>query len=181
MSKIPVFQKDANGKIVRRVVPDSELHAMPKASLLRRLAALLYDMFLVASIWLLCGYVITFTYGLFGPNTSQLVDGHVVTPPVLSALQFIMMVSTAVGFYVWFWLRTGQTLGMIAWRIRAVSVNNCPMNLKQALLRYVLAWPSFWCLGLGYLYMYVNKDRDALHEQLSGTKTVLLPKDSRPF
>lgn len=181
MSKIPEFQKDANGKIIRRVVPDSELATLPRAGLLRRLAALLYDMFLVLSIWFLCGYAIIFAYGLFAPNTSELVNGEIVTPPVLSALQFIMMVSTAVYFYVWFWLRTGQTLGMIAWRIRAVSVHNGPMSLKQALIRYALAWPAFWCFGLGYLYMYTNKDRDAMHEKFSGTKTVLLPKDARPF
>jgi uncharacterized RDD family membrane protein YckC len=181
MSKIPVFQKDANGKIVRRVVPDSELSSLPRASLLRRLAALLYDMFLVLSIWFLCEYVLMFTYGLFAPNTSELIDGQVYTPPLLSALTFVMMVSTAVYFYVWFWVRSGQTLGMIAWRIRSVSVHNCPMSLKQALIRYALAWPAFWCFGLGYLYMYANKDRDAMHEKFSGTKTVVLPKDARPF
>ena len=98
MSKIPVFQKDAKGKIIRRVVPDSELAHLPRASLLRRLAALLYDMFLVLSIWFLCQYALLFIYGLFAPNTSELIDGQVYTPPLLSALTYVMMVSTAVYF-----------------------------------------------------------------------------------
>lgn len=168
-------------KISRRLISDSEVASLPRAGLPRRLAALLYDMFLVLSIWFIFGYAIIGIYGLFGDNTSQLVDGEVVTPWLLSVLQFVMMVTTMVSFYIWFWLRTGQTLGMIAWRIRALDVNNQPMSLHQALIRYVLAWPSFWCLGIGYLYMYANKDRDALHEKFSRTKTVLLPKDARPF
>jgi uncharacterized RDD family membrane protein YckC len=174
-------KKPGSKKIVRRLIADSELGSLPRAGLLRRLAALLYDMFLVASIWFICGYVIIFTYGLFADNTSQLIDGEIVTPWLLSLLQLIMMVSTMTCFYVWFWLRTGQTLGMIAWRIRAVDINNHAMSLRQALIRYALAWPCFWCLGLGYFYMYTNQDRDALHEKVSRTKTVLLPKDARPF
>lgn len=174
-------KKTGSKKIVRRAISDAELATLPRAGLPRRLAALLYDMFLVASIWFICGYIIIFSYGLFADNTSQLVNGEIVTPWLLSLLQLVMMVSTMTYFYVWFWLRTGQTLGMIAWRIRAVDLHNQPMSLRQALIRYALAWPCFWCLGLGYFYMYTNKDRDALHEKVSRTKTLLLPKDARPF
>jgi uncharacterized RDD family membrane protein YckC len=178
---VSVSSKPVSKKIVRRVIADSELDSLPRAGLPRRLAALLYDMFLVVSIWFVCGYVIIFSYGLFADNTSQLVNGEIVTPWLLSLLQLIMMVSTMTYFYVWFWRRTGQTLGMIAWRIRAVDIHNHAMSLRQALIRYALAWPCFWCLGLGYFYMYTNKERDALHEKVSRTKTVLLPKDARPF
>jgi len=168
-------------KIERRIIADHELAKLPRAGLLRRLAALLYDIFLVASIWLILGYIIIFAYGLFADNTSVLIEGEIVTPRLLSVLQFVMMLSSMTCFYVWFWLRTGQTLGMIAWRIRALDLNNQPMTLRQALIRYALAWPAFWCLGLGYLYMYVSSTGDAMHEAFSRTKTVVLPKDARPF
>lgn len=168
-------------KIERRIITDHELAQLPRAGLWRRLAALLYDMFLVISIWLILGYIIIFAFGLFADNTSVLIEGEIVTPRLLSALQFVMMVSSMTCFYVWFWLRTGQTLGMIAWRIRALDLNNQPMTLRQAMIRYALAWPCFWCLGIGYLYMYVNSSGDAMHEAVSRTKTVVLPKDARPF
>ncbi len=171
----------SKSKMERRIIADHELAQLPRAGLLRRLAALLYDIFLVLSIWLILGYIIIFSFGIFADNTSVLIEGEVVTPRLLSLLQLLMMVSTMTCFYVWFWRRTGQTLGMIAWRIRALDMNNQPMSLRQALIRFALAWPSFWCLGIGYFYMYVNSSGDAMHEAFSRTKTVLLPKDARPF
>jgi uncharacterized RDD family membrane protein YckC len=178
---MPTQKKIPKTKIQRKVLTPEEVAQLPRAGLLRRLAALLYDMFLVASIWLCLGYVILFAFGLFADNTSTLVDGEIITHPVLSLLQLIMMVGTMTFFYVWFWCRTGQTLGMIAWRIRALQHDNQPITPKQGLIRFVLAWPAFWAFGLGYLWMYVNPQRDAIHEKLSGTKTVLLPKHARPF
>ena len=150
----------------------------PSAGLLRRLAALLYDAFLVAAIWMIMGFLMQF---IVGPDTNHLVDGHVETNPVLDVILFIGEVGSAALFYIWFWRRTGQTLGMIAWRIKAIAANGELMNNKQGVLRWILAWPSFFCFGLGYLWLYVDRNGDALHDKFSGTRVILLPKGSRPF
>lgn len=155
-----------------------EIANLPRAGLWRRMAALLYDMFLVAAIWMSLGFALQL---LFGPGTSELVEGEVQTDPVVSRVMFLMMVASAATFYIGFWRKTGQTLGMIAWRIRVLSADNRPLNLQQGLSRFFLAWPAFWLLGLGYLWMYVDPQGDAAHERLSGSKTVLLPKHARPF
>lgn len=155
-----------------------EIASLPRAGLWRRMAALLYDMFLVAAIWMSLGFVLQL---LFGPETSQLVEGEVQTDPVVSLVMFIMMVASAATFYIGFWRKTGQTLGMIAWRIRVLSRDNRPPGIRQGLCRFFLAWPAFWLFGLGYLWKYVDPQGDAAHERLSGTKTVLLPKHARPF
>jgi uncharacterized RDD family membrane protein YckC len=150
------------------------------AGLLRRLAALLYDAFLVAAIWMAMGFALQF---IFGPDTSQIVDGRVQTDPLLNAIVFTGEVFTAATFYIWFWRRTGQTLGMIAWRIKAINANGDGglMSLPQGLLRFALAWPAFFCFGLGYLWLYVDRNGDALHDKLSGTRVIILPKSARPF
>jgi uncharacterized RDD family membrane protein YckC len=150
----------------------------PRAGLLRRMAALLYDAFLVAAIWMSLGFVLQM---IFGTDTSRLADGRVVVDPLYRVLVFAMMVGSAATFYIWFWRRTGQTLGMIAWRIKVLSHNNTQISLKQGLIRFFAAWPAFWIAGAGYLWLYIDKDGDALHEKLSRSKTVLLPKGSRPF
>lgn len=168
-------------KAERRLLTDIEIADLPRAGLLRRLAALLYDMFLVAAMWILLGFAIQFIFGFFADNTSELVDGQVQTHPVLLMINFAMMVGSVTYFYIWFWGRTGQTLGMIAWRIRALTLDNKPIPPRQGLTRFVLAWPSFWLLGLGYLWLYVDKQHDTVHEKFSETKTVLLPKHARPF
>jgi len=150
----------------------------PRAGLLRRMAALLYDAFLVAAIWMSLGFVLQI---IFGTDTSQLEDGRVVVAPLFGYLVFLMMVSSAATFYIWFWRRTGQTLGMIAWRIKVLSLDNIQISIKQGLIRFFAAWPAFWIGGIGYLWMYIDKNGDALHEKISRSKTVLLPKGSRPF
>lgn len=68
-------------KLEKKALTPEEVAVLPRAGLWRRLAALLYDMFLVAAIWLCAGYLILFAFGLFAQNTSELVDGSVVTPP----------------------------------------------------------------------------------------------------
>ncbi len=149
----------------------------PVAGLLRRLAALLYDAFLVAAIWMALGAAFQFIFGI----TNQLVDGHATTDPVISSVLFVGMVVSAAGFYTWFWMRTGQTLGMLAWRIEVVSSDGSRMNLKQSLLRWLLAWPSFFCLGIGYLWHYIDKHGNAIHDILSGTQVIVVPKGGRNF
>lgn len=171
----PSSDSDAPAGSPASPVPDALL---PSAGLWRRLAALLYDAFLVFSIWMVMGFVLQF---IVGPDTSQLVDGRVQTDPVLDVIVFIAEVGSAAGFYIWFWMRTGQTLGMIAWRIKAVSRTGGLMSLQQGVLRWVLAWPAFFVLGAGYLWRYMDPNGDALHDKYSGTRVVLLPKGSRPF
>jgi uncharacterized RDD family membrane protein YckC len=151
---------------------------LPAAGLWRRLAALLYDGFLVVAIWFLLGYIMQF---IFGSDSNQLVDGQVQTDPLQDTLLFILMMGSALGFYGFFWIRSGQTLGMIAWRIRTQTADGRLISPGQALLRWLLAWPAFACGGLGYLWLLLDRNGDAAHDRLSGTRVVLLPKSHRPF
>lgn len=150
----------------------------PRAGLWRRLAALLYDGFLVTAIWFLLGYVMQL---IFGTEGNQLVDGEVQTNALQSNLLFLLMLGSAAGFYVWFWTRSGQTLGMIAWRMRTQTLDNALLTPGQGLQRWALAWPAFFCFGLGYLWLYIDANGDALHDRWSGSKVVVLPKSHSPF
>lgn len=155
-----------------------DLPALPSAGLLRRLAALLYDGFLIAAIWMLVDFVILLVAGTGG---NRLVDGQVQTDPLLDALVFAAMLASCAVFYLWFWCRSGQTLGMLAWRLRVQDQDGKLLRPPRALLRLVLAWPSFFLLGLGYLWLLVDARHDALHDRLSKTRVVLLPKEFQPL
>lgn len=157
---------------------DNNPATFPRAGLLRRLAALLYDGFLVAAIWMLIGLCIQL---IVGADSNKLVDGVVETNPIVDAVTFILMVSSAAGFYVWFWIRSGQTLGMVSWRLKVLNTDNQLLTVPQAIIRFFLAWPSFFLFGIGYLWMYLDKEKDTLHGRLSRTKVVLVPKSHRPF
>ena len=103
----------------------------PRAGLPRRLAALLYDGFLVFAMWMFIGYAML---GIFGTDSNQVVDGVVQTDSVVSTLTFLLMVASSSGFYLWFWTRSGQTLGMISWRLKAVSLDDRPMSVRQGII-----------------------------------------------
>ncbi|MBT8145539.1 MAG: RDD family protein [Gammaproteobacteria bacterium] len=151
-----------------------DLSALPGAGLFRRLAALLYDGFLVVAIWMLVGLVLQL---IFGTEGNRLEDGVVQTDPVMGTVLFAAMLISATVFYLWFWCKSGQTLGMLAWRIRVQDYKGQLLTPGRALLRLLLAWPSFFLFGLGYLWLFVDKDHDAAHDRLSKTRVVRLPKE----
>lgn len=132
----------------------------------RRLAAIFYDSWLMAGIWLLGATVDTFVRMALGAETS---GSHL-------ALQVFLLAAPAV-FFGWFWTHGGQTLGMRAWRLKLLDRNGRPVTWRQSLLRYGAAWVSLLALGLGYLWVWIDRDGLAWHDRLSGTRLVLLRKD----
>lgn len=71
------------------------------------------------------------------------------------------------------WRRRGQTLAMKTWRLRLVGANGSRISLRQAVVRYICAWPSLALGGIGILYAPFDRDRQFLHDRLAGTKLVL--------
>ncbi len=145
-------------------MPDTDLATASPPGLLRRVAALLYDSLLVAALLMLA----TVPYVV-------LTDGAAV-PHWVRVLFQTYLLAVMFGFFSWFWLHGGQTLGMRAWRLRVVSRDGGPIRPGQALARFGWALPSLLLLGLGLLWVLVDKERLAWHDRLSGTRLVLLPK-----
>ena len=170
MARKHVKQNDSGEASVTLAGPSAdEGQEVPVTSgLLRRLGALLYDAFLVFALWWAWASAMQL---IFGTDTNQLVDNRVQIDPVLGAIRFSGMILSAAAFYIWFWMRTGQTLGMIAWRIKAVNIDGELMSMK----------PSFCCFGIGYLWLYVDRNGDALHDKFSGTRVIVLSKSARSF
>jgi uncharacterized RDD family membrane protein YckC len=75
---------------------------------------------------------------------------------------FILAVLAA--YFVWCWLRGGQTLAMRAWRIRLVDVTP-----GKAVLRFVLALAL---LPVSILWALVDRDRQFLHDRVAGTRLI---------
>jgi uncharacterized RDD family membrane protein YckC len=61
-------------------------------------------------------------------------------------LQAVLFVALG-AFLVICWTRTGQTLGMKAWRLKVVDSNGRLPRTMRAIARYVLAW-HLWVPGL---------------------------------
>ncbi|MCZ6617186.1 MAG: RDD family protein [Gammaproteobacteria bacterium] len=126
------------------------------AGLLRRLGAMAYDTILVAAL-------AAFTLiPIVAVN-----KGYIVGAPVQTLL-FLELY----GFFTYFWLTRRQTLGMLAWRLTIQTLNDQPLRLSQVTLRFVGALLSFFCLGLGYLWVLFDKQRRSWSDLLSSTRVV---------
>jgi uncharacterized RDD family membrane protein YckC len=75
-------------------------------------------------------------------------------------------------YFLWFWRRHGRTLAMQTWKIRLVSTDGTPPAIDQLVLRFLLAWPSVFVLGVGLIWATLDRDRQFLHDRLSGTRLV---------
>ena len=149
---------------------DDTTDQLPSPSLLRHLVSMVYDgLLVIALIFVVNGIALGATVQLSGG------EQEVLNPHLGQALFVLCLV----GFYSAFWLKSGQTLGMQAWRIKLVAIDGGKPTPGQALLRCAGAALSAACLGLGYLWKLVDRNNRYWHDYLSGTELVLLPKSSR--
>lgn len=139
----------------------------PPAGLLRRLAAGIYDLLLVAALlWLASLPFVRLANGIPAPGPARL------------AFQLYLLAAMFL-FYGWFWVHGGQTLGMRAWRLRLVRRDGAPVSWRLAAARYLLAWLSVLCLGLGFGWALLDRERRTWHDIFTGTRLVLQPKSNR--
>ncbi len=143
-------------------MPDSPGQPKP-AGLFRRLAALLYDSLLLLAVLFIATAILL-------PVTGGEAFHH--NPFLTTYLLFISFF-----FYSWFWMHGGQTLGMRSWKLQLRNINPGPISLWQCLLRFMVAIPSALLLGLGYLWMLVDRDQLTWHDRYSETRIVQLDKN----
>jgi uncharacterized RDD family membrane protein YckC len=75
-------------------------------------------------------------------------------------------------YFIWYWHHRGQTLAMQTWKLKLVSANSFPPRLPQLYLRYLLCWPSLLLYGTGLIWALFDRDRQFLHDRLSGTRII---------
>lgn len=134
------------------------------ASLLRRLGAIVYDCLIVIAL----SFAVTAAWILISG------EQQAVGPAYQSTL-FISIFA----FFGFFWTRSGQTIGMIAWRIRVQSNEGYSITWRQALIRFFTALFSFAIFGLGYLWMLLNNEQLTWQDKTSNTQIVHIPKKDK--
>ena len=143
-------------------VPPAAAQAFPQTpGIARRLASMLYEAILLFAV----GFLATWVFQL-AAGTVQIEGWR------LRLLQaFLLAVFAA--YFLWCWLRGGQTLAMKTWRIRLVARGNVPLSARAALLRFVYAVALVPTL-VGLVWALFDRDRQFLHDRLAGSALVLL-------
>jgi len=130
------------------------------ASLWRRLFTVCYD-----------GVIIFCLFLLFTAIILSLTPDHEIKFKLLYQL---LLGSIWFSFFAWFWLHGGQTLGMAAWRLKLVSIDEHPVTFKRVLQRWILAFPAWLCFGLGFFWMLIDKQGMCLYDKWSRTRLIIV-------
>ncbi len=129
--------------------------------LLRRLAAMLYDFLVLLAVWIVALFLIL-----------PFNQGEALAPWIV---QLYLLVLTFL-FIGAFWNHGGQTLGMIAWRIRLVGPEGQPIGWRRAAIRFVVACLSWIPLGLGYWWSLREPEGRTWQDLAAGTWVIREPR-----
>ncbi len=134
-----------------------------RPGILRRLTGMSYELILLSAVLIVALILPHVLIGAFA--------NRIATAPVLWAHLFVVLLI----YFIWFWSNGGQTLAMKTWRIRLTTRTGQPVLPAQALLRFLVCWPSLGLCGIGILWALVDRDGQFLHDRIAGTQLVIQP------
>jgi uncharacterized RDD family membrane protein YckC len=124
-----------------------------------RLMSFTYDIFLVAALWFLFGFIFLGLYKL-------IFSGNDYFPPPIGAL--IIFLTTA-GYYVYFWSNGRNTLGMSTWNHEIITDNEERLSANLALKRFLL----YLVLSvIGMSWIVFDKENRCLPDKILGLKII---------
>ncbi|NVD07529.1 RDD family protein [Vibrio sp. JPW-9-11-11] len=155
----------------------SNTDSLPPAGLFRRLGALIYDGLIIIAVEMMAaGIVIAILHalmalGIFHVGSYADVSDFLTNHPVWSPIYTAYLAFVWVYFFVYFWTRAGQTLGMRAWKLHLRSANGQAVSVTQCLIR--IATSGF---GLANLLVPLDPKKRGFHDIWANTQVVVLPK-----
>ena len=124
-----------------------------------RLMSFTYDIFLVAALWFLFGFIFLGIYKLIFSNSDYF-------PPPIGAL--IILLTTA-SYYVYFWSNGRNTLGMSTWNHEIINDDGSKLSEKAALKRFLL---YLLVSAIGMLWILFDKENKCLPDRVLRLKIV---------
>jgi uncharacterized RDD family membrane protein YckC len=166
----------------------SNLQQYPAPTIPRRLISMVYETLL--------GFAV-----LFLPFLIFEVATHASHAPAVEHARQALAFLVLGAYFIHQWSRQGQTLAMKTWRIKVIRPGHSHLSLQTAVVRYLLSWmwivpaalvclvfglqhwQALGAIGVGVLLWSAtalfDKDRQFLHDKLTGTRLVQLPKPEK--
>ena len=151
----------------------------PRAGFWRRFASLVYDTLAIIAFAMLT--VVLYLFAIQGLisldvialNGAEDVSARIQDSLLLSGIRSSLLVLVGLVFFGYFWTKSGQTIGMRAWRLRVQTNDGNLISWSQSVIRCMGA-----LLGLGNLVVLVDfKNKKSLQDYLSKTEVVTLTKE----
>lgn len=91
----------------------------------------------------------------------------------LVVVGFLFFVVFILGYYPFFWVRSGATPGMMVMHLRVVrDRDGGTLSVGQAVLRLIGYWVSGAVFYLGYIWIFIDKRRRGWHDLIAGTVVI---------
>ncbi|AUJ69001.1 MULTISPECIES: RDD family protein [Pseudoalteromonas] len=149
------------------------------ANFSRRLASLIYDSLVVVAFAMLTTVLFLLTinalisFNVLTLGNHEDVSALIQADPILYTLRATLLVLVSVLFFAYFWTKSGQTIGMRAWRLKVQNPDGALLTWPKAIARSLCA-----LLGLGNLIVLLDfKKKRSLQDMLCGTEVVVLSKE----
>ncbi|WP_394175545.1 RDD family protein [Thalassotalea litorea] len=149
----------------------------PRAGFRRRFGSWVYDVLIAIAVYMCAGAI---SFGIFGTLFSMgIIDNQGFNHPIdlqqssviWSLLIYLWNLSWVSFFFIYFWARSGQTIGMRAWRLKVQNQDGTLISKTIGVKRLV-----FTLLGLGNLLVIVDrKNKLSLQDRYTDTEVVVLP------
>lgn len=149
------------------------------AGFLTRLLAFMIDTLIIIIVLGVVSYSLSFIWRFFDLLPNVFTDLFGSTDAIINrykaALPTIMpIVNTVIifGYFIFFWMSSGQTLGKAFMGVRVVSVSGRPLTFLQAFLRLLLYPVSALVFFLGFIWILVDNQRQGWHDTLARTYVI---------
>ena len=133
-----------------------------KVSLLRIVAATIYDSLLMLGVWFLVGSLALGIKFVFTGEISSL-------NPI--AGMSLVILSTWL-YFALFWIYGGKTLGMSSWKLRIISQNGNQITVIQTIIRFLSNILTVLFAGIPLFFRQINKNNESLSDLLSKTSII---------
>jgi len=148
----------------------------PRAGFRRRFGSWVYDALLFIAIFMLSGYfcigvlIALDTQGIISIVRNNFEINWNASDIGYRIAFFIWCITCVSLFFIYFWAKSGQTLGMKAWRLRLQEQDGSLITKTTGLKRLL---PTL--LGLGNLtVIFDRKNKLSLQDRLTNTEVVVL-------
>jgi len=159
-----VVIRDAQDGLITSTPPGGPI--LELAGRWRRFASLAYEAILLVPLLFIATWLYT-----------------AATAPIRAAwtrpLLQLWLVVVVGAYFVYCWHRGGQTLAMKTWAVRVGRSDGSAVPVSLAVGRFALALASLFLCGIGFLWAFVDRDRQFLHDRLIGTRLFLASREQR--
>ncbi len=149
------------------------------AGFVTRLFAFIMDIFIIMAVTgiasIAFGLVLNF-FNLTPDNVNASSgSGNLASLNYATILVFILLIFNTIiffGYFIFFWMTSGQTLGKGFMGVRVISMDGRPLSFVQAVVRLIGYWISAVVFFLGFIWITIDDQRQGWHDTMARTYVI---------